>query len=84
MSKQILSKTPTELRYIERYVFLKEVKTQNHWNFELGSQKSMNVPIWIFIGFQKIEGQDSQNLYNDTFFKLSVTSAQCVIGTEKP
>ena len=51
LSKQILSSTQTELRYIERSIFLKEVNSQNVWNFELGSQESMNVPIWIAIGF---------------------------------
>ena len=51
MSKQILNKTPTELRYVERSVFMKEVNNQNVWNFELGSQENMNVPIWIIIGF---------------------------------
>ena len=34
MTKQILNKTPTELRYVERSVFMKEVNNQNHWNFE--------------------------------------------------
>ena len=34
--KQILSKTPTELRYVERSVCMKQVKNQNLWNFELG------------------------------------------------
>ena len=34
LSKQILSKTPTELRYIERFVFMKEVKNHNLCNFE--------------------------------------------------
>ena len=29
LSKQILSKTPTELRYVERSVFMKEVNNQN-------------------------------------------------------
>ena len=29
ISKQILSKTPTELRYFERSVFMKEVNNQN-------------------------------------------------------
>ena len=53
LSKQILSKTPTELRYIERSVFMKEVNNQNLWIFALGSQGSMNVPIWIIIGFQQ-------------------------------
>ena len=33
LSKQILSKTPTELRYVERSVFMKEVNNQNLWNF---------------------------------------------------
>ena len=83
MSKQILNKTPTELRYVERPVFMKEVINQNLWNFELGSQENMNVPIWIIIGFQQQDRQDSQNLNNDTFCRLPVVSAQCVIGTEK-
>ena len=48
MSKQFLNKTPTELRYVERSVFKKEVNNQNLWNFELGSQENMNVPIWIY------------------------------------
>ena len=83
LSKQILSKTPTELRHVERSVFMKEVNNQNLWNFDLGSQESMNVPIWIIIGFQQQDRQDSQNLNNDTFCRLPVVSAQGVIGTEK-
>ena len=83
MSKQILSKTPTELRYIERSVFMKQVNNQNVWNFELGSQENMNVPIWIIIGFQQQDRQDSQDLNNDTFCRLPVVIAQCIIGTEK-
>ena len=83
MSKQILNKTPTELRYVERSVFMKEVNNQNVWNFELGSQENMNVPIWIIIGFQQRDRQDSQNLNKDTFCRLPVVSAQCIIGTEK-
>ena len=83
LSKQILSKIPTELRYVERSVFMKEVNNQNLWNFELGSHENMNVPIWIIIGFQQRDRQDSQNLNNDTFCRLPVVSAQCIIGTEK-
>ena len=83
LSKQILSKTPTELRYVERSVFMKEVNNQNLWNFELGSHENTNVPIWIIIGFQQRDRQDSQNLNNDTFCRLPVVSAQCIIGTEK-
>ena len=83
VSKQTLNKTPTELRYVERSVFLREVNNQNLWNFELGSQENMNVPIWIFIGFQQQDRQDSQNLNNDNFCRLPVVSARCVIGTVK-
>ena len=67
LSNQILKKLPTELRSIERSVFMKESSNQNLWNFELGSQKSMNVPIWIIVGFQQEDRQDSQNPNNDTF-----------------
>ena len=48
----------------------------------MGSQKSMNVPIPIITGFQQIYREDSQNLSNDTFFKLPNTSAQSIFGTE--
>ena len=83
LSNQILSKTPTELRYVERSVFMKEVNNQQLWNFELGGQENMNVPIWITTGFQQKNRQDSQNLNNDTFCRMPVVSAQCVIGTEE-
>ena len=83
VSEQILNKTPTELRYVEGSVFMKEVNNQKLWNFELGSQENMNNPIWIIVGFQQQDRQDSQNLNNDAFCRLPVVSAQCVIGTEK-
>ena len=83
MSKQFLNKTPTELRYLERSVFIKKVNNQKLWSFELGSQENMNVPMWIIIGFQQQNRQDSQNLNHDTFCRLLVVSAQCIIGKEK-
>ena len=83
LCEQILNNKPTQLRYVERSVFMKEVNNQNIWNFEVGSQENMNVPIWIIIGFQQQDRQDSQNLNNDTFCRLPVVSAQCSIGTEK-
>ena len=83
LSNRNLRKTPTELRYVERFVFMNEVNNQNLWNFELGSQESMKVPLWIIIGFQQRDRQDSQSLKNDTCCSLPVVRAQCVIGTEK-
>ena len=83
LSRQILSKSPTELQCVERIVFMKEVTTQNVWAFELRTQEGINMTIWIILGFQQSDRQDSQNLNNDTFFKPPVTSAQCVIGNVK-
>ena len=83
LSNQIVNRIPTELQYIERSVFMKDVNTQNPWNFELGTQEGINVPIWIIIGFQQQDRQNSQTENNDTFYRASVTSAQCIIGTEK-
>ena len=60
-----------------------EVTTQNLWSFELGTHENMNVPIWIIVGFQQRDGQDSQKLANDNFCRLPITSAQCIISTEK-
>ena len=37
LSKQILNKTPTQIQYPERSVFMKEVNTQNFWTFEMGT-----------------------------------------------
>ena len=80
---QIKKNTPTLLHYPERSVFMKEVNTQNLWTFELGTQESINVPIWIFVAFQQNDRQNDQDLNNDTFFKPQVTSAQCITGLEK-
>ena len=82
LSKQILSTTPKEFQYVERSVFMKEVKIQKWWAFELGTEEGINVPIWMFVGFQQRDWHDSRNLNNDTFYRLPVTSVQNVIGTE--
>ena len=80
---QIKKYSLTLLHYPERSVFMKEVNTQNLWTFELGTQEGINVPRWIFVAFQQNDRQNDQNLNNDTFYRPLVTSAQCIIGTEK-
>ena len=45
ISKQILSKSPTELEHVERTVFIRDVYTQNLWTLELGCQEGVNVPM---------------------------------------
>ena len=83
LSKQVLNKTPAQIQYPERSVFMKEVNTQNFWTFELGTQEGINIPTWIFVAFQQNDRQHDQNLNNDTFVRLPVISAQVVIGTER-
>ena len=78
-----LNKTPTEIKYPERSVFMKEVNTQNFWTFELGTQEGINIPTWVFVAFQQNDRQHDQNLNNDTFIRLPVKSTQVVIGTER-
>ena len=43
----------------------------------------MKVPVWNIIGRQQRDRHDSHNLNKDFFCWLPITSAQCVIGTEK-
>ena len=81
LSKQISSKTPTVLRHIEQPVSIKAVIFHELCNFELGSQESVDVLIWIIVGFQQRDLKDSQNQGTDTFCRLPVMSAQC--KTEK-
>ena len=83
LQTQIKHKTPTNLHYPERSVFMKEVNTRNFWTFELGTQEGVNVPIWIIVGFQQSDRQHDQKLNNDTSYRPPVTSAQCIIGTGK-
>ena len=80
---QIKKNTPTFFHYVERSVFMEELNTQNLWTFELGTQEGVNVPIWIFVAFQQSDRQNDQNLNNETFYSPPVSSAQCIIGTEK-
>ena len=80
---QIYNKTPTNLHHTERSVFMKELNTQNLWTIELGTQEGVNVPIWMYVAFQQHDRQHDQTLNNDTLYRMPVTSAQCVIGSEK-
>ena len=80
---EIKKNTPTLIHYPERSVFMKEVNTQNICTFEMGTQEGINVPIWIFVAFQQNARHSDQDLNNDTFYRPLVTSAQCIIGTEK-
>ena len=59
------------------------VNTQNLGGFEPGNEKGINVPFWINVVFQQNDVQRDQNLNNDTFVRLRITSAQRFIKNEK-
>ena len=73
----------TELQYPEISDFMKQVNTQKFWIFELGTQESINVPIWIITVFRQSDREHNQDLNNDTFCRFPVNSVQCIIGTER-
>ena len=54
-SNQNLSKVPTDNKYVERSVFIKEVNLRTLWTFKLGTQDGVNIRIWTIVGFQQKE-----------------------------
>ena len=59
---------------------MKEKNFQKLWIFDLGTQEGKNIPIWIIVGFQHRDREDSQILNNDTFYRPSVTNTQRIIA----
>ena len=83
---QILNKDPTELYYIERVVFRKDVNSNNNWTFELGNaggNSDNSAPIFVIVGFQARNKIDSQTNKNALFDRLPISNAVCKIGSEK-
>ena len=62
---------------------MKEKNKHKLRKFELGRKENMKVRPWIIVGFNQRDREDSQNLNKDNFLRLPVTSAQCIMGTEK-
>ena len=79
---QILDKDPTEVYYMERIVFRKDVNTNNNWTFELGNSGE-STPTFVIVGFQARNKIDSQTHDNAIFNRLPVSNAVCKIGSEK-
>ena len=82
---QILNKDPTELYYTERTVFRKDVNTNMNWTFELGNsggEAAQSTPIFVIVGFQARNKNDSQTHNNATFDRLPISNAVFKIGSE--
>ena len=59
------------------------MNTQSVWNFELGTEEGTNNPIWILVGFQQMDGQNSRNLKNHTIYIPPVTGTHVVIDKRR-
>ena len=78
---QILKKDPTELFYMERIVFRKDVNTNNNWTFDLG-KSGESTPTFVIVGFQARNKTDSRTHDNAIFDRLPISNAVCKIGSE--
>ena len=74
---QITKKTPTQLHYPEKFVFVKEVNTQIFWTIELGTQEGINTSIWVYVVFQQSDRHDNETLNND-FFLLNAHNIRSI------
>ena len=81
VKEQILKKEPTELYFIERSVYRKDVNTNNNWTFELGQSAAMS-PNWIIVAFMNTQKFDNQERDNSIFDRLPIVYCVCKIGSE--
>ena len=47
------SKTPTELTYIKRSSYMKNVTTENNWTFGPVVGDGIDVPVYVIVGFMQ-------------------------------
>ena len=59
MMDQLLNKNPSELYYMERIVFRKDVNSNNNWTFDLGNSGE-STPTFVIVGLQARYKIDSQ------------------------
>ena len=68
----IVSKAPTELPFIKRSTYMKEVTSENNWTFELGVGDGVDIPIYVIVGFMQRKQYNQQHQNNDVFYRPSV------------
>ena len=83
MLQHALCEAPTELSYIKRSSYMKDVTTEKNWTFEFGVGEGVDLPIYVIVGFMQRDQFNQQHQNKDTFYKPSVVNAHCIIGSEK-
>ena len=79
----IESKAPNEVSYIKKSSYVKDITSENNWSFELGVGDSVDMPIYVIVGFMQRDQFNQQHQNNDTIYRPSVVKAQCIVGSEK-
>ena len=82
MMDKLSNKAPTELYYMERIVFRKDVNLIKNWTFDLG-KNGESTPTTVTVGFQARKKIDSQTHDNAIFDRLPISNAVCKIGSDK-
>ena len=81
MLEHIISKTSTDLSYIKRSSYMKEVTTEDNSSFEGGVGDGIDIPIYIAVGFMQRDQFSQQHQKNDTFYRSTVVNAQAINGS---
>ena len=74
MLGHIASETATELSYIKRSSYMKDVTSEKNWTFELGVGDSIDVPIYVKVGFMLRDQFSQQHQNVDTYYKPSLVN----------
>ena len=62
-----VSGAATELTYIKRSSYMKDVTNGKNWTFELGVGEGVDIPVYVIVGFMQGDWFNQQHQINDTF-----------------
>ena len=62
MLENIVSRTETEICYIKRSSYTKDITSEFNWTFDLDVQSGIEVPICMVISFVQRDHFDQQNI----------------------
>ena len=79
----IVSGAATELSYFKISSFIKDVTTEKKSIFELAVGDSIDIPIFVTVGFIHSYQLNQQHQNIDTFYRPSVVNVQWFIGSGK-
>ena len=67
MSENGVSESPSERHSKERSDYQKEINARKDWNFELGVENDVDIPIIVIVGLQEKFGEIFKNILMKEF-----------------